>query len=242
MIPKLICCVGGNRRFAEIALDAGFLYGAQLPSTIYFPLFFADQNWKRPQRVAYMVALARWRPAMAVMVDWEREQYLPEVLSWAEEAAQYVEQIVIVPKVIGGIGKLPRRVAQCEVVLGYSVPTKYGGTELPLWEFAGWPVHLLGGSPQKQMMAWAHLMPIAKVISTDGNTHSLMATRHCRFWVPGTAQYASNRWWPSLTEADGKVWPNDAPYEAFRRSCKNIVLAWNVLWERVRGTGRGVAL
>jgi hypothetical protein len=43
---EIIFCAGGNRRFAEIAKNAGFLLGAQLPDTIYFPIQFADQNWK----------------------------------------------------------------------------------------------------------------------------------------------------------------------------------------------------
>ena len=55
---ELIYCGGGNAKFAQIAIDAGFLYGAQLPSTVYHPLHFADQNWKRPDREKYMKAVA----------------------------------------------------------------------------------------------------------------------------------------------------------------------------------------
>ena len=31
---KLIYCAGGNKQFAETAIEAGFLYGAQLPDTV----------------------------------------------------------------------------------------------------------------------------------------------------------------------------------------------------------------
>jgi len=220
---------------AQIAIDHGFKYGAQLPDTIYHPLYFADQDWKKPDRVAYMAALAEHRPVIATILDWEREGQLPEVLDWAEEAAQFVERVLIVPKVIGGIGQIPRTIGKHPVALAYSVPTRYGGTSVPIWEFAGWPVHLLGGSPQKQMEAYSYLRNIADVISADSNYSCKMATRHTQFWVPGTAYYASNRWWPTLREANGgMIWgsgepDSDALYEAFRRSCENIMTAWQEL-------------
>jgi len=197
--------------------------------TVYFPLYFADQDWRGPDRERYMAELARHRPVMATVLDWEREERLPEVLSWAEEAVQYVEQVLIVPKVIGGIPRLPRRVGGKQVVLAYSVPTRYAGTEVPLWEFAGWPVHLLGGSPHRQMEMWRYLNGIAEVVSVDGNMVSKMAIKRCQFWVAGTAHYARSCWWPMLREADGCWWGKDAPYEAFRRSCVNIVDAWQLV-------------
>jgi hypothetical protein len=218
----LIYCGGGNKRFYEIATGSGFKYGARLPETVYGPLYFADQNWHTPKRTAYMAALADHKPHIATVLDWEQDDQLPEVLAWAEEAAQFAEIVIIVPKVMGGIPRLPRSIGGCEVRLGYSVPTSYAGTSLPAWEFAGWPVHLLGGSPHAQM-ALAHYMSVKSV---DGNMYQKMATSWCMFWVPGTARYASNRWWPTLTEADGKRWDGDGPHEAFRRSCENIMAAW----------------
>lgn len=227
--PTLVYCGGGNRRFAELAVAAGYRFGARLPDTCYLPPWFADQDYRRPNRGAYMAALERWRPNLASVVDWERPEQLPEVLDWAEEASEYVERVLIVPKVIGGLPRLPRRVNSRDVVLGYSVPTRYGGTSLPTWEWAGWPVHLLGGSPQAQMHVWRHLAGICEVVSIDGNMANKLATAHCQFWVPGSARGASNRWWPTLIEADGQRWPKDAPYEAFRRSCLNIRAAWEAL-------------
>lgn len=226
--PKLIYCGGGNPRFYRIATEAGFLYGSQLPDTVYGPLHFADQDWRNPKRKAYMAALAEHRPHMATVLDWEREDQLPEVLDWTEEAAQYVERILIVPKVVGGIGRIPRRVGGKPVVLAYSVPTRYGGTELPIWAFTGWPVHLLGGSPHKQMELWRYFSNIAEVVSADSNMINKMATQRCQFWVPGTARGAKDRWWPTLKEM-GAERQHDAPYEAFRRSCANIMTAWREL-------------
>lgn len=187
-------------------------YGAQLPGTVYFQPEFVDQDWKRPDRAAYVAAVAQHRPRMATVLDWERDEQLPEVLGWAEDVAPFVECVIIIPKVVGGIPRLPRRIGGADVRLGYSVPTRYGGTELPPWEFAGWPVHLLGGSPHRQI-AMAHYMDVA---SADGNYISLKATRFCEWW--------NGRWWIPLRPAQG-----DAPYEAFRRSCVNVLAAWRAL-------------
>lgn len=228
---EIIYCANGNKRFAEIAVAHGFLYGAQLPGTIYedvSPLHFADQNWKDPQRDVYIDLLKKHRPNVATVLDWEQDEQLPEVLAWAEEAAVYVDTVIIIPKVMGGIAKLPRTVGGKSVRLGYSVPTRHGGTSLPAWEFSGWPIHLLGGSPHKQMRL-AHYFD---VVSADGNMILGQATRFCQFWANGNAKYAINRWWPTLREAnDGVRWGDgsasaDAPYEAFRRSCENVMQAW----------------
>ncbi|MEJ2735437.1 MAG: hypothetical protein P8189_18040 [Anaerolineae bacterium] len=232
--PTLIYCARGNNRFAQIAIEAGYRYGARLPDTVYHPLYFADQDWKHPRRDKYMQGLAQHRPHMATVLDWEREDQLADVLDWAEEAAQFVDQVVIIPKVPGGIPRLPLQIGPATVVLGYSVPTKYGGTPLPLWAFAGRPVHLLGGSPHAQMECWRYLAPIAQVVSADGNMAQMMATRYCQFWTPGTARRryrARNRYWPTIREANGgtPVEGTDLPYKAFRLSCANIKQAWEEL-------------
>jgi hypothetical protein len=230
--PELIYCADGNSRFAQIAIDASFTYGAQLPNTVYFPVEFADQNWKAPDRARYMAALAEHKPRMATVLDLERPEQLSEVLAWAEEAATHVlEAVLIVPKYSGAIANLPRRIGGKEVRLAYSVPTKFGGTDVPTWEFASWPIHLLGGSPHRQIYLARQAM--LNVVSVDGNMATLMATRYCQFWAPGNARYASNRWWPTMREANnGNLWGDgsssaDAPYEAFRRSCENIKEAWS---------------
>lgn len=218
---EIIYCANGNKRFADIAIEHGFLYGAQLPGTIYHPIFFADQNWKKPNRTAYMTALAMHKPTMASVLDWEEEEQLTDVLSWAEDAAQHVDVVIIIPKIFGGIDRIPDKIGGKIVRLGYSVPTRFGGTEVPIWEFGGKPVHLLGGDPQKQMALCGYL----NVRSADGNYAHKMAIQFSQFWTPGNARYAKNRFWPHLSEA-GDYTTEDAIYEAFRRSCVNIMNAW----------------
>lgn len=226
-IPELIYCSDGNRRFAEIAIDAGFTYGAQMPNTIYFQPEFVDQNWKSPDLNKYAAVVVEHNPRLATVLDWEQTEQLPEVLSWAETIAPYVEMVIIIPKVIGEVGRLPRIIGGRPVRLGYSVPTRFGGTCVPAWEFGGWPVHLLGGSPQVQYQLSYYM----DVRSVDGNMHLKMATQYNTFF---DLQKRTRRgYWPSLKDFDGKKWGDgsasaDAPYEAFRRSC----LAIHKMWRR----------
>ena len=227
--PELIYCANGNRRYAEIAINNGYTYGAQLPGTVYFAPEFVDQDWKRPDRERYMAALSEHRPRMASVLDWERDEQLPEVLAWAEDAARFVDVVMIIPKVHGGISRLPRRIAAADVRLGYSVPTKHGGTEVMAFEFIGWPVHLLGGSPGAQMRIAASGL---NVRSVDGNMMQKLASSRCLFWRSGKRPYTNG--WLSIQQADGQRWGNgeagaDANYEVFRRSCQNIYEAWETM-------------
>lgn len=223
MPPRLIYCADGNRRFAEIAIQHGFAYGAQLPNTIYYQPQFVDQNWRNPVRDKYMASLAQYKPELATVLDLEREEQFDEVVSWAHEAAEHVtESVIIIPKVFSAIQKLPREINGKPVRLGYSVPTRFAGTEVPIWEFSGWPVHLLGGSPQEQMK----LAKYMNVSSADGNYAHKMALRWNQFFAPGSARYARNRFWPQLCEAKNGGIHHDAPYYAFTLSCINIQAAW----------------
>lgn len=160
-----------------------------------------------------MQALAQHKPYIASVLDWERQEQLPEVLEWAEEAAQYVDVVMLIPKVQGGVDQLPRAIGGKPVRLGFSVPTSFGGTDLPLWEFAGWNVHLLGGSPQAQMQLARYL----NVVSADGNASQKAAVNWNMVWQGGK--------WQRLCDVVDRV-EEDAPYVAFEISCRNIIDAW----------------
>jgi hypothetical protein len=246
MKPEIIYCADGNARFAKIAIEAGFTYGAQLPNTVYFQPDFTDQNWNSPDLERYVEAVAQYRPRLATILDWQRWSQLGTVMQWAWAIAPYVQEaIIVIPKVRflrnGWQDYIPRAIRGIEVRFGYSIPTRFGGTTVKLTGFLERPIHLLGGSPIVQgQLAGLHLngccqlfeSPRLEVASVDGNYHQLMATKYNRFFVPGgSARYGRNRFWPTLKEADGKKWGDgsakaDAPYEAFRRSCENIMAMW----------------
>ena len=217
--PTLIFCAGNNRYFAEIAINAGFEFGSRLPGTVHYPIYFSDQNWTKPDRTGYMNAMALHRPYLASVMDWEYDEQLSDVMSWAEEASQYCSEIVIIPKVFSGVKRLPKTINGKTIRLGYSVPTNHGATNLFASEFTGWPVHLLGGSPADQVKLTYYF----DVRSADGNMAMKMANRGLFF---NPVNNHSNRW-ISLSEADGERWSGNGNHEAFRRSCENIIKFWN---------------
>lgn len=222
MNTELYYCADGNRRFAEIAIQQGFLYGAQLPNTIYFQPHFVDQNWKSPNRAAYMAALKEYRPALATVLDFESDDQFSEVMAWADEAARYVDTVIIIPKVMGGVPRIPETVRGKPVRLGYSVPTSFGGTCLPVWEFGRRPVHLLGGSPGRQL----ELANYLNVQSIDGNYSGLMARQYGQFYANNKQGRGKSTEWPKLNEYLDTSNLIDVPYYCFRLSHMNIRAAW----------------
>lgn len=220
---QLFYCADGNPRFAQIAIDAGWYYGAQLPNKIHFKPAFVDQNWKAPSREKYMASLAVHRPYMATVLDWEQPEQFEDVMSWATEASRYAQTVVIIPKVPGGLHHIPDKIGGKPVRLGYSVPTSFGATPVQLAEFENRPVHLLGGSPNKQL----ELASVLNVVSADGN-YAQKLSLTAQFWTPRLAVNGRVKYWPYLEEVDG-FRHDDAPYEAFRRSCVNIIAAWRNL-------------
>jgi hypothetical protein len=207
----LIFCAGRTRRYAEIALAAGFLYGCRSDYRPLFPVHFADLNWKAPDLDAHLAFVREQRPRIAVAPDVLAEDDLPAALRYAERLAAHAPAVVVVPKVQGLLLRLPR---EPWLRVGYSVPTAYGsrGPTLDL-EYAGWPVHLLGGSPRAQLRLAARLA----VASADGN--SLMkAARFGTFW--------DGRGWNGGGGGRGVPPGPGQPYRAFARSCAAVAATW----------------
>lgn len=237
---ELIYCAAKNIQYAEIAQRYGFSYGAQLPNRVYFPPVFCDQEWKLPDdvktptqkvlhwrktRQRYMAALREHKPRLATVLDWEYEWQFGEVMGWAHEAALYVsEAVIIIPKVRGSVHRIPHSILGKEVRLGYSVPTRHGGTTVHPSEFAGYPVHLLGGSPNEQIRL--SKLPFLNVVSADTNYHQKQAKGN-RFYCSAYAgAKAKNKHFMALGDSVYGDVIRDAPYLAFELSCMNILSAW----------------
>ena len=95
---------------------------------------------------------------------------LDSILREAEELEKYADHVIIVPKDKKLIGNLDKLIPE-KYLLGYSVPTKYGGTEIPPSEFSR-PTHLLGGRPDTQR----NLAGEINVYSFDCNRFTLDAS------------------------------------------------------------------
>lgn len=215
-----------TKQFGQIALDAGWTPGAQLTktATVYFPPQFVDQNWRKPQLSVYAERVAEYRPHCASVIDWEPHVALATVLEWAEEIAPLVNHVIIIPKVIGGVSLIPERVGGKPVRLGFSIPTKHGGTSVPLAEFGSRPVHLLGGSPQKQFRLY-HML---NVVSADGNYMQKMANKN-QFFSLTHVRGAKNKHFPQLKEVGDGDLCVETHLEAFARSAENVMKAWQLV-------------
>jgi len=93
---------------------------------------------------------------------------LDEILDMAREVGELVENVIVIPK-YDCISKIPD-----EFMLGYSLPSSYGVTRVPLESFAGRRIHLLGGSMQVQMDALRQLGE--SVVALDNN-HAMMVAQ-----------------------------------------------------------------
>lgn len=213
--PVLIFSGGGSRKHYEIATKYGFQYGAQLPDTIYGKLYFADHEWKNPRKDIYIKALCQHKPNMATVLDWVEGVDLSTILLWAEEISQYVNKILIVPKIPQTIKHLPKSINSKEVILAYSIPSSYGKTKVSIYEFKGWPIHLLGGSPRKQFKMWKIFSEFSEVSSIDGNYFMLKANKFCQHWE------LDGRW-----VSDNFQNSKDAHFTSFEKSCKNLKIFW----------------
>ena len=167
--------VAHGRSVQRIASDLGWRPGARytnlrdirgLPFADYG---FLDIHWKKYNFSQHIRAAEIHRPLFTVARDVESLADLHSILREAEQLREYARHVIIVPKAIEFVGKIERLIPK-EYVLGFSVPTKYGGTRISPTEFKR-PVHLLGGRPDVQRRL-ANLMP---VISVDCNRFTLDA-------------------------------------------------------------------
>lgn len=226
-LPELIFCAAAGKSVVDVAMNTGWKFGAQLPASSSYlpPMTFADQDWRDPQRDKYMEALARHRPKMATVLDWEHEGQFGEVMGWAEDATQFVETVIVIPKVHGSVDRIPNIIGGKPIRLGYSVPSPYGATTVPFREFGDRPVHLLGGSPRRQMILTRYL----NVMSVDCNMQ-LSRAKIAQVWHPGDAD-SDSRFWPQLQEIGYSRIENPFLF-SFEWSCRNIIAAWHQLYER----------
>lgn len=173
-----------------------------------------------------MEMVERYKPYMATVIDIEDDETHKKALDWAEEIATCVAKIVMIPKVDLPI---PESINGKEIIIGYSVPTRYGGTKIPIEKFVHRRIHLLGGSPHAQMEIY---MKYPKSIySADGNYHQKIAIRN-KVWELGTKR-AYGMWTP-LSDVLGHKCEIDCPYLAFEISCNNIMNNWIAISERTK--------
>lgn len=142
-----------------------------------YPIVFIDNEYADYDHKLHLEQVAKYRPKYATVRDLMTrgqceeagiEYYPPDkILEWAEELAQYAENVIVIPK-FDLLDEIPE-----QYVLGYSVPSSYGGTPIPAARFKGRRVHLLGGSWSSQLSYLALLGD--DVVSVDHNMHIKLA-------------------------------------------------------------------
>ena len=161
--------VAHGRRVISLAVAQGWRPGARytnLRDVNHVPFSrvgFLDIDWKNYCFEAHLAAAEKVQPFMTVARDVESVSDLDRVLWEASRLQRHASRVIIVPKDPRLEGQFHRMIPN-EFVLGYSVPTRYGGTSISPEAFE-WSVHLLGGRPDTQRRL-AERMP---VISMDCN-------------------------------------------------------------------------
>jgi|GEM_PF-5951753 len=139
-------------------------------------ILFMDNEWHGYDHAAHVAALAPFHPKYATVRDlvtkaqaaeFDVEYYsVADTINMAQDVAQHCDNVILIPK-YDCLAQLPREIGGKPVVLGYSVESSYGGTDIPPSRFKGWPVHLLGG-PWKKQRAILNILG-DDVVSIDNN-------------------------------------------------------------------------
>ena len=173
-----------------IAKDAGWLVGIRSTewakveaerdrwSWMLDTISFVDNEFKAYNHAEHLAAVRAIMPKYATVRDYLTEDqataagidYYPleQIIDWACELAEFADNVIVIPKadVIDQISE--------DFVLGYSVPSSYGATPLPIERFAHRRIHLLGGSWQSQR---TYLSTIGDAIVSADLNHPWKASR-----------------------------------------------------------------
>jgi hypothetical protein len=165
--------VNHSKKTLDIATKLGWHVGARYTNLRDIKTFknvaFIDIDWKNYDFEKHLEAVKLVRPKMTVARDIEDINELGSIILEAEILHKYCEEIIVVPKDIQLVNKL--HLIPEKYILGYSVPSKYGKTEIPPEKFGNRRVHLLGGRPDVQR----NLANFMNVVSSDCNRFTLDA-------------------------------------------------------------------
>lgn len=144
-----------------------------------------DNEWHDYDHAAHVAGVAEARPKYATVRDIMTKAQceaagvdfysVDEVLDMAAEVEQYADNVIVIPK-YDCLDRIPEK-----YVIGFSVPTSYGGTPMPASALRGRRVHLLGGS-WKNQRSFLDILG-EDVVSLDNN-HLLRVCEFGQFCFP----------------------------------------------------------
>ncbi|NJO63019.1 MAG: hypothetical protein HC836_33815 [Richelia sp. RM2_1_2] len=172
--PLLFYCAdGGTNRYGIIARSLSWFCGIQSDSIrSVYDAWMIDNDWKNYDHAKHLEMVKRNKPLIATVRDIVHPSQLPSALKQALEISQYCGKVIVIPKCKVSIPS--------QYWLGYSVPTSHGGTDIePSW-FDSHHVHLLGGSPKRQVF---YSKQIKNLVSLDGN-YAMLISRYRNIALP----------------------------------------------------------
>lgn len=165
--------VNHSSRALALAAMHGWLPGARYTNLRdvrrFDRLGFLDIDWKNYSFARHLAAAKSTSPLLTVAQDVEQRSDLSRIVDQAFELSLHCERVAIVPEDPSLAVDLDNLIPHA-FMLGYSVPTRYGGTPIAPAHFRR-PVHLLGGRPDVQRRL-AKVMP---VVSVDCNRFTIDA-------------------------------------------------------------------
>lgn len=180
-----------------LAVTAGWEYGLCSTNTVCryvdvgyssskysHKIVFVDNPYEKYAHETHKAEVGKYHPRYATVRDiMTQEQcgeagidYFPfeQILDWGKDLRQYADNVILIPK-YDILDKIPDH-----FMLGYSIPTSYGGTPMDIKRFDGRRVHLLGGSPNKQI---AYLSQIPDSVVSLDNNYIHHAAAKGRMWL-----------------------------------------------------------
>jgi hypothetical protein len=132
--------VAHSRTVLSIALRHGWKPGARYTNLRdvrhLSALGFLDIDWQNYSFDRHLDAARSFKPLMTVARDVMDRNELDTILHEASLLAKHSEHVVVVPKDLR-LRNTIEKVIPPEFVLGYSVPTRYGATQIALQSFKG---------------------------------------------------------------------------------------------------------
>lgn len=202
-----IFCQGSNQFIPEIAYNSGMMYGTRHCESPVEQPFFVDINWKNYEWEDYLNKLKHWKPVMAMVPDFldiTQKKDLYKKIRQLKELG--IMKIMVCPKFNGAIQYIP---SFCTIAV--SIPSRYAGFLPDPKELENRKIHLLGGSPQKQVK-YIRDHPNLNILSVDGNA----IAKNARWGV----HYGERNKWE---KAENTVWKERGYYGTVEESAKNII-------------------
>lgn len=177
----------------DISERYGYLTGSRLDNLPPYEskgidVDFIDMNWKNPRPKELIAACRRHNPKYAVAGDYDESgSSVDTVNERSQILLDHADNVIVVPKRSGEVEKVP---PNC--IVGYSVPTEYGGTKANIDEYRGRDIHLLGGTPHKQITLTDRFGD--DVVSIDGNSYLKAATIGNKYWTKDPPRWKLVKW------------------------------------------------